>query len=33
MNTILELQKLEVKSENETRGGSWISNCCGGQNE
>lgn len=32
MTKILDLQKLETKSEDTTRGGSWISNCCGDQN-
>ena len=28
MTKILNLQKLEAKTEKQTRG-SWISNCCG----
>ncbi len=31
MTKILNLQKLEAKVEKQTRG-SWLSNCCGGQN-
>lgn len=29
MTKILNLQKLETKSDNKALAGSWISNCCG----